>query len=86
MEKISKIIVPEYRVLQVEFDDGTEGTIRIDDAFIGVAQPLGDPKLFATARIIDDGYAIGFDHCEYDICARWIYQQISESLSHASAM
>ena len=73
-------------MLKVKFDDGIEGTFRIDDPFIGVAQPLNEQRTFASAKIIDEGYAIGFDGCDYDICSRWIYQQIAPSLSQASVM
>jgi hypothetical protein len=86
MQKILKVSVPEHRKLKVEFDDGTEGVLRIDDTFTGVAQPLTDQRLFASAKIIDEGYAIGFDGCEYDICSSWIYKQIAPSLSDVSAM
>jgi hypothetical protein len=86
MKKIIRISVPEYRKLHVEFEDGTEGDIQINDMFIGVAQPLTDPQRFAEAKIIDDGYAIGFDDCEYDICSAWIYNEIFPSLSNVSVM
>jgi hypothetical protein len=86
MQKIIKVSVPEYRKLQVEFADGTEGILRIDDTFIGVAQPLTDPRLFATAKVIDEGYAVGFDGCAYDICSSWIYAEIAPTLSKVSVM
>jgi Protein of unknown function (DUF2442). len=86
MQKIIKVSVPEYRKLHVEFEDGIEGSLRIDDDFIGVAQKLNDPRCFANVKIIDDGYAIGFDDCEYDICSSWIYAEIAPSLSNVSAM
>jgi hypothetical protein len=86
MRKIIKVTVQEYRILHVEFDDGVVGSVRIDDTFFGVAQPLVDPHLFASAKIIDEGYAIGFDECEYDICSSWLYGQIAASLPQASVM
>ena len=86
MRKIIKISVPEYRMLRVEFDDGTVGTVRIDDAFVGVAQPLLNQRVFATAKIIDEGYAIGFDNCEYDVCSGWLYEQLVASLPRASVL
>jgi hypothetical protein len=86
MNRIIKVSVPEYRKLHVEFEDGTEGIIKIEDIFVGVAQQLTDPQCFAKAKIIDDGYAIGFDNCEYDICSSWIYTEIAPSLSKVSAM
>ena len=86
MKKIIKVSVPEYRKLHVEFEDGIEGILRIDDDFTGVAQPLIDPRRFAQVKIIDDGYAIGFDDCEYDICSSWIYAEIAPALSDVSAM
>ena len=86
MRKIIKVSVPEYRKLHIVFDDGTQGMVRIDDMFIGVAQPLTDPQWFATAKVIDEGYAIGFEGCEYDICSSWIYAQIVPSMSKVSVM
>ncbi|MDD5672968.1 MAG: DUF2442 domain-containing protein [Chitinivibrionales bacterium] len=86
MHKILIISVPEYRKIHLKFDDGTEGIVRIDDDFIGIALPLQEPRVFATARIIDDGYAIGFENCDYDICAGWAYAQIAPAMPVTAAM
>jgi hypothetical protein len=86
MKKIIKISLPEYRKLHVEFEVGTAGDIQINDTFIGVAQTLTDPRCFAKAKIIDDGYAIRFDDCEYSICSCCIYDKVSPALSNVSAM
>jgi len=81
MRKILKLSVSEFRMLKVYFDDETIGTIRIDETFTGVSQSLNNPHIFASAKIIDDGYGVGFDGCEYDICANWLYEKTITSLS-----
>lgn len=86
MYKIIAVSVPEYRKIHVTFADGAEGTIVIDDDFHDAGKPLGDPDVFASAHIIDEGYAIGFANCEYDICASWAYAQVSSGMPASMAM
>jgi hypothetical protein len=73
-------------MIHVVFADGIEGSVRINDEFSGVALPLKEPQEFASAHIIDDGYAIGFKSCEYDICSQWIFEQISKTISSVAAV
>jgi len=80
MDKIINVSVPCYRELSIRFESGLEGTITIDDQFYGVAKPLEDPQLFATAHSIDEGMAIGFNGTPYDICGEYIRQLISQQV------
>ncbi|MFQ5650726.1 MAG: DUF2442 domain-containing protein [bacterium] len=79
MRRIEQLKVVEYRKLALKFDDGTQGILHINEEFKNVAEPLQDPLAFATARIIDDGYGIGFDDCDYDICAQYAYDNILQA-------
>ena len=76
MRKIEELKILEYRKLALKFDDGKEGILVINDEFKNVSEPLKDPRKFAAAKIIDDGYGIGFEGCEYDICAQYAYGNI----------
>ena len=76
MKKIKKFKVLD-RKLHLEFDDGQSGDLYLTEEFKNVTQPLNDPAVFSTAKIIDDGFGIGFENCEYDICAQYVYKNIS---------
>ncbi|NIA31164.1 MAG: DUF2442 domain-containing protein [Actinobacteria bacterium] len=78
MKKIIFLKVLMYRKLFLKFDDGTEGFFVIEDEFTNIAEPLNDPKVFSTAKIIDDGYGIGFEKCDYDICAQHAYAKTQQ--------
>ncbi|MFH1760668.1 MAG: hypothetical protein ABIA63_06165 [bacterium] len=74
---IKKINIPGKNQIEIEFNDGKKGIINFkDEEFYGVSEPLLDSKIFNTATIIDDGMAIGFEQCEFDICANWAYDTI----------
>jgi hypothetical protein len=74
-----------HRSIGVRFDDGTSGDFRLSEPFRGVAELLNDPAVFATAHAIDDGMAIGFDGCSYDICAQAVYELVAKSHAVGSA-
>lgn len=67
-----------YRNLFLKFDDGTEVIFVIEDEFAIIPEPPNDPKVFSTAKIIDDGCAIGFENCDYDICAQHVYAKTQQ--------
>lgn len=52
------------------------GVLYLTEEFKNVTQPLNDPAVFSTAKIIDDGFGIGFENYEYDICAQYAYENI----------
>jgi hypothetical protein len=79
MRKIKVLSVKRYRLLNVVFDDGRKGTYFLRDKFTGVALPLRNPAVFATAGIINNGSGVGFEGCEFDICAQLIYQELKTS-------
>lgn len=76
MRRIEELKVVEYRKLSLTFDDGKKGILLVNEEFKNVAESLQDPRKFATAKIIDDGYGIGFEGCDYDICAQYAYNNI----------
>jgi len=78
MRKIIELKVIDFRKIFLKFDDGTKGVFTVEDEFSNVAEPLNDYQVFATAKIIDDGFGIGFENCEYDICAQHAYNEIKE--------
>jgi hypothetical protein len=80
MNKIIHVSVPAYRKIFLKYASGAEGTIKINEQFNGVATPLNDPAVFATACIIDAGYGIGFKGCTWDICAEYALGQIGKSV------
>lgn len=73
MEKIKRVKVKEKHSLEVEFASGTQGIYPFTAKFTGIARPLKDSSVFASAKVIHDGYAVGFEGCDFDICAQEIF-------------
>jgi hypothetical protein len=84
MVRVTQVSAPRFRELHIHFSDGVEGSIQLGEEFQGVAAPLNDPHVFATVHVIDDGYGIGFDGCEYDMCAEQVHREVLQTSSVAA--